>query len=96
MVGDFGGPFEQAKIKGIDLGSPKFMSTLIARPSNPFNDSQVIMPSFVNDSDHERLRRDSIFNIGRVPTGSSLHSFTGNKPHPEEEEKQPGDLKYLK
>lgn len=62
------------------------MSTMIVRPSNPLNDSQV-MPSFVNDSDHERLRRDSIFNIGRVPTGSSLHSFTGNKMHPDEEEK---------
>ena len=46
------------------------------------------MPSFVNDSDHEKLRRDSIFNIGRVPTGSSLHSFTGNKSHPDEEEKE--------
>jgi hypothetical protein len=86
MAGGDRGPFEQAQSKGIDLGSPKFMST-IARPSIPLNDSQVIIPSFINDSDHERLRRDSIFNIGRVPTGSSLHSFTGNKLHPDEEEK---------
>lgn len=61
--------------------------SMIVRPSNPLNDSQVIMPSFVNDSDHEKLRRDSFFNIGRIPTGSSLHSFTGNKSHPDEEEK---------
>jgi hypothetical protein len=60
--------------------------SMIARPSILLNESQV-MPSFVNDSDHERLRRDSIFNIGRVPTGSSLHSFTGNKLLPDEEEK---------
>jgi hypothetical protein len=54
-----------------------------------------MIPSFINDSDHERLRRDSIFNIGRMPGGSSLHSFTGNKQPIEEEEKMPGDLKVL-
>ena len=83
----------------IELGSPRFLSVL-ARPSNPFNDTQpMVMPSFVNDTNQERLRRDSIFNIGRSPAairGSSIHSFTGlNKGQPEEEEKVPGDLKIL-
>jgi hypothetical protein len=58
----------------------------------------MFIPSYVNDSDHERLRRDSIFNIGRsnAAGGSSMHSFTGNNnKFNEEEEKIPGDLKAL-
>ena len=55
----------------------------------------MVIPSFINDSYNERIRRDSIFNAVRNPgPSSSLNSFSGNK-HLDEEEKMPGDLKAL-